>query len=97
MNFLNFKIKLLMAVVCLLSFLPVQSQATSINDVKNTPVILEKAEEVYARQARMKAEIRRKLAETGKFFGPSRLLRAFPGMRHRDYSEVLKELLESLR
>ena len=57
----------------------------------------EKAEEVYARQARMKAEIRRKLAETGKFFGPSRLLRAFPGMRHRDYSEVLKELLESLR
>ncbi|WP_294521481.1 M13-type metalloendopeptidase [uncultured Anaerovibrio sp.] len=46
MNFLNFKIKLLMAVVCLLSFLPVQSQATSINDVKNTPVILEKAEEV---------------------------------------------------
>lgn len=57
----------------------------------------EKAEEVYARQARMKAEIRRKLAETGRFFGPSRLLRAFPGMRHRDYSEVLKELLESLR
>ena len=36
-------------------------------------------------------ELRREILEHSHF-GPGRLLRAFPGMVHRDYDEVLREL-----